>query len=403
MRNHTEGLDSMVPDLTHPKSKEPIRKLLQTVLKTQRNDEPPMQKVLPFPKYPLTSASADSIPGFAHPVPSTATHWSFVSSFTELKRNKSLRRKTYLMATLNATPDSFSDGSVNNTIPAAVSYANSSVIAGADIVDVGGYSTRPGAAFVSEEEEINRVVPIIQAIRCINSNQAAHPQTKDVLISVDTFRWKVAEEAVLAGANCINDVYAFTGPVFPVTRPSADHLVTMRKIARDLAVPVVLMHSRGDAGSNKIYEDYAYADDAPVLEGIRIELGEKVNAIVKGKNGIRRWLVVVDPGVGFSKNLDDNLEVLRHASLITQATSIPNPLSGYPQLIGASRKSFLGIILAEPDGDGTYKGRTTVGKERGWATAAVVACAVQQGAAVVRVHDTLEMSDVVRVALAIWG
>jgi len=226
---------------------------------------------------------------------------------------------------------------------------------------------------------------------------------KDVLISVDTFRQLVAEAAILAGANCINDVYAFTGPEYPLNRTSAEHLFGMRKVARDLAVPVVLMHSRGEAGLNKDYNDYVNAENAAVLEGIRAELGEKVNAIVKGKNGIRRWFVIVDPGVGFSKSPQDNLEILRNASQITKAKQRANLLTGYPQLIGVSKKSYLGVILAKADEQGTYKGRTTEAKERGWATAAAVACAVQQEITVVRVHDVLEMGDVVRVASTLWG
>jgi dihydroneopterin aldolase/2-amino-4-hydroxy-6-hydroxymethyldihydropteridine diphosphokinase/dihydropteroate synthase len=306
------------------------------------------------------------------------------------------------MATLNVTPDSFSDGSLHNTIPTALSYTNSSVIAGADIIDVGGISTRPSAEYVDSPTEMQRVVPVVQQIRALGSDTSS--QSKDILISVDTYNPDVAYNAVKSGANCINDVYAFTGPEYPLSESSAGHLVTMQRIARDLAVPVVLMHSRGDAGSNKNYDKYSYALDDPVLEGIRVELGEKVDAIVKGKNGLRRWFVIVDPGVGFSKTLEGNLEILRHASLITKAGEHRrNPLAGYPLLIGASKKSFLGAILAEADKSGTYEGRTTEPKERGWATAAAVACAIQQEAAVVRVHDILEMGDVVRVASALWG
>jgi dihydroneopterin aldolase/2-amino-4-hydroxy-6-hydroxymethyldihydropteridine diphosphokinase/dihydropteroate synthase len=380
-----------------------IRSLLEKVVNDRSDDEPPIQKVVPFPRYPLTSVPAKLIPGFAHPVPPTANYWTINLPHPQKARRNISRRKTYIMATLNATPDSFSDGSLHDSLPAALSYVSSSVTAGADIIDIGGYSTRPGAAFVSQAKEISRVVPIVRAVRGLKSDSSGHMNAKDVLISVDTFRREVAEAAILAGANCINDVYAFTGPEYPLNRASAEHLLAMRKVARDLAVPVVLMHSRGDAGSNKNYDDYVYADNAAALEGIRVELGEKVNAIVRGKNAIRRWFVMVDPGVGFSKSRDDNLEILRHASQITDASEGINPLAGYPQLIGASKKSFLGVILAEPDERGTYEGRTTEPKERRWATAAAVACAVQQEVTVVRVHDIMEMGDVVRVATALWG
>ena len=383
---------SMIPEFQHPQTGDSILSLLATVLDNQSHDEPPMQKVVPFPRYPLDSSAADTIPGLGHPVPSTAQYWRFG---IEVTGSTVQPHKPYIMATLNATPDSFSDGSVHNTLPSALSYVDSSVAAGADIVDIGGYSTRPGADYVSPEDEISRVIPIIEAVRHSES------RSKDVLFSVDTFRFDVAEAAVLAGANCINDVYAFTGPDYPLNTASAQHFLTMRKAARSLSVPVVMMHSRGDAGSNKDYGKFKESPSA-VLKGIQVELGDKVSAAVRGKGGIRRWNVIVDPGVGFSKTVTDNLEILRNASLITKMLKNLNPLAGYPLLIGTSKKSFLGTILAEPDPNGTYRGRNTEARERGWATAAAVACSVQQGAGVIRVHDVLEMGDVIRVSSALW-
>lgn len=267
---------------------------------------------------------------------------------------------------------------------------------------------------MSPEEEIKRVVPMIHAIRSHHTdrgnNEQGKPQLKDMLISVDTFRPDVARAAVLAGANCINDVYSFTGASYPLTSGSASHFREMRAIARELSVPVILMHSRGDAGQNKDYSAYSYAGKESVLEGVVLELGEKVEAIVRRKGGVRRWLVMIDPGVGFSKSTEGNLDVLRDAAKITGPTlpsssELRNPLKGYPQLIGTSRKSFLGKILGEGDMEdgGSFEGREVEPKERGWATAAGVACAVQQGATVVRVHDTLEMGDVTRIANALWG
>jgi dihydroneopterin aldolase/2-amino-4-hydroxy-6-hydroxymethyldihydropteridine diphosphokinase/dihydropteroate synthase len=389
----------MIPDFEHPECNMQIRDILEKVM--SNHDDPPMHKVIPFPQYPLISESTYLIPGFKHPVPPTATYWTVSSSHRA--RHNTVGHKTYIMATLNATPDSFSDGSLHASIPAALTYVNSSITAGADIIDVGGYSTRPGAAFVSEAEETSRVLPVIQAVRKLQSAPGVAAEANKVLISVDTFRWEVAEAGILAGANCINDVYAFTGQQYPLNRASAEHLLAMRRVARDLAVPVVLMHSRGDPRLNKDYSDYADAQTASVLEGIRVELGEKVDAIVQGKNGIRRWFVIIDPGVGFSKTREDNLEILRNASLITKLSDKINPLGGYPLLIGPSKKSFLGTILAQADERGSYEGRTTEAKERGWATAAAVACAVQQEANVIRIHDVLEMGDVVRVASALWA
>jgi dihydroneopterin aldolase/2-amino-4-hydroxy-6-hydroxymethyldihydropteridine diphosphokinase/dihydropteroate synthase len=305
------------------------------------------------------------------------------------------------MATLNVTPDSFSDGSDYTTLSAALNYAASSATAGADIIDVGGYSTRPGAAYVSRDEETSRVVPVIAAIRASPLNTTTGKNAP--LISVDTFRPYIAHAAVLAGANCINDVHAFTGPDYPPTAASAwGYLAGMKEISRGLGVPVILMHSRGDAGANKDYSNYDTA-----TQGVAKELADKVEAIVRGPGGVRRWLVMVDPGIGFSKSLEDNLQVLRNSASITAdvrtENGVWNPLRGYPLLIGASRKSFLGTILSQPDEDGAYQGRKTTPKERGWATAAAVTCAVQQGAAVLRVHDVPELGDVVRVADAIWS
>lgn len=372
----------MIPEFVHPVHMKTIRTLLSEVLR-QSNDEFPMLKVTPFAHYPI--AEARRLPGIC-PVPSMTKYWSMHCS-------NDRPTKVRVMATLNATPDSFSDGSVNNTLSPAMAYSVTSVQAGADIIDIGGYSTRPGAAFVSPEEECQRVVPIIQAIRSHEDQDVC-----SALISIDTFRWEVAEAAVHAGANCINDVYSFTGPEYPITQASAEHLLKMREVAHKLAVPVILMHSRGDAGSNKDYGGYK----GGVQEGVRVELGEKVEAIIRGRGGVRRWLVMVDPGIGFSKTVEANCALLREASLMT-ANIHGNPLVGYPRLIGSSRKSFLGAILERPDADGTYGGRKTQPKEREWATAASVACAVQQGASIVRVHDVQDMRDVVAVASAIWS
>ncbi|KAJ7701750.1 Dihydropteroate synthase-like protein [Mycena rosella] len=389
-------LNDMVPDFMHPLLHQSVSTLL-AVLDIPA-DTTPMHKVIPFPQRPLPTDY--TFPHSVAVVPPTLTHWTFPSSPRPTQKIAGPRTsKTRVMATLNATPDSFSDGATHNTLPTALEYAQNAVVAGASILDVGGYSTRPGAVFVSTQEEISRVGPCIAAIRTANAQ---------LPISIDTFRPEVARAAILAGANCINDVYSFTGQEsypFPRTGSAAGGCMSdMKSIALEFAVPVILMHSRGDAGTNKDYEMYRYAGAGQeVLEGVRIELGAKVDFIVKGRGGVRRWFVIVDPGVGFSKTLEGNLEVLRDASAITADCHVGsgrdrcrNALAGYPQLIGASRKSFLGVILEQGGG------RKTEPQERGWATAAAVACAVQQGAAVVRVHDTREMVDVVQVASALW-
>ena len=389
----------MVPDFVHPVLLKPIHELLSDVLKTSPIGSPAMIKVMPFPTYPHPVVDVPDIPP-------TLTYWKFPPARSAVSTTKQTvpPRRTRLMATLNVTPDSFSDGLDHTTLSAALNYATTSAAAGADIIDVGGYSTRPGAAYVSPDEEKNRVVPVIAGIRVSPPpDSTTTGKTNAPLISVDTFRPDVARAAVLAGANCINDVHAFTGPDYPPTAPSASaYFADMKKTTRELSVPVILMHSRGDAGSNK---DYSHYDSVP--QGVAKELGEKVEAIVRGPGGLRRWLVMVDPGVGFSKSLEGNLQVLRGSASITADVRTEdgdwNLLRGYPLLIGVSRKSFLGAILSQPEEDAAYQGRQTTPKERGWATAAAVACTVQQGAAVVRVHDVPELGDVVRVADAIWG
>ncbi|TFK75686.1 Dihydropteroate synthase [Pluteus cervinus] len=392
-------LSDMIPDFIHPVLGISITSLLANL--PVNLDDPPMIKVIPFPDY--TPAPSGLVPDT---VPPTLSHWTFGN-------NSPARRKTQIMATLNATPDSFSDGSINNTISTGLSYARASVAAGASIIDIGGYSTRPGAAFVSSSDEQNRVVPLISAIRRISpagDDDTTAEALRRVPISIDTFRWEVAEAAILAGANCINDVYAFTGThSYPPTTETeielvSQHMEAMKRVARKYATPVILMHSRGDAGSNKEYDQYSYAGGLSVVEGVKVELGAKVDAIVKGKGGVRRWLVIVDPGIGFSKTVAGNLQLLRCAGDITSSKDVgekftrPNPLQGYPSLIGASRKSFLGALLSEGD-----SGRQTEPKERDWATAAAVSCAIQQGATVVRVHNVVALSDVVRMADAIWS
>ncbi|KAI6165246.1 Dihydropteroate synthase-like protein [Pisolithus thermaeus] len=380
-------LNDMMPDFVHPVLGKTIRTLLYDILSARRVGEPPMLKVLPFPKYPFVATPTPY--GFPS-VPPTAKYWIISSTDSTGKPGP---HTTHIMATLNATPDSFSDGSMHDTVPAALKYVRTSVESGAHIVDVGGCSTRPGATSVSENEETDRVVPIISAIRAQESEDVAN-----VLISVDTFRWKVAEAAVQAGANCINDVYAFTGPDYPLVQASVEHFLQMRDIARRLSVPVVLMHSRGDVRSNKDYSDY----HGNLVSAIQSELGDKVQAIVRGAGGVRRWLVIVDPGIGFSKPADAQYTLLSRAASIT-ADKPGNRLIGYPLLIGTSKKSFLASILQRPDSVGTYKGRKTGPEGRIWATAATMACAVQQGANVVRVHDVLQMRDVVATSSAIWN
>jgi dihydroneopterin aldolase/2-amino-4-hydroxy-6-hydroxymethyldihydropteridine diphosphokinase/dihydropteroate synthase len=356
---------SIIPDFIHPILNVSIKSLLDTLLLAH----PPSQ-----PTHKLISFSAPN----NTPPDTEATIYT-------------LQTCTYLMATLNITPDSFSDGNQHNTVSAALEYVRNATQAGADIIDIGGYSTRPGAKVVSPQEELRRIAPVIKAIR---DDGITLP------ISVDTFRFEVAHEAILLGANCINDVHAL-----------ADE--GMLDLARHHAVPVIMMHSRGDAGKNKDYSPVG------VIESIRTELGERVRVALEA--GIRRWNLFVDPGIGFSKNVQDNVKMLRDLKKLTepkpksegdarnskQAQSqrdlreitlsyvkdAASGLNNLPTLVGTSRKSFLGHLIGRPLGDP---------KERGWATAAAVSAAVQQHVDFLRVHDVSEMVDVVMVADALW-
>lgn len=372
------------------------------------SDEPPMYKVIPFP-YPISIRNPSSLGA-----PATLGYWTMPDRSYPLPSKADGPTPPFVMATLNVTPDSFSDGSDHFKMEDALAYVHQSVLAGAQIIDIGGYSTRPGAAFVSEDEEINRVVPVIRAIR--NDSQS-----QNILISIDTFRVGVARAAINAGANCINDVYAFSGPDYPLTVKSSDHFKEMRKLARETSVPVIMMHSRGEAGQNKDYSDYKSHSGPPthaVLDGVRIELGQKIVNAAEGKGGLRRWQVIVDPGIGFSKTVEDNLELLRNASEVTKENVWPsasnrklystmrrlpftsqtrNVLAGYPLLIGTSRKSFLGTIIAKNSNTSERPA-----KERDYATAAAITCAVQQGVAIIRVHNVPGMVDVVKTAIALW-
>lgn len=395
----------------HPRDRLPVRSLLSKLVLAKSTEEPPMQKVIPFP----------SCESSVHGVHSTSTYWTIPearSNPTSSSWSKRLGR-TRIMATLNYTPDSFSDGGLNNNREAALVYVSNAIESGADIIDIGGYSTRPGAADVSEEEEKRRVV---EAIRCIRDS--SEDRIKSILISVDSFRPGVVDAAITAGANCINDVYALHGPNYPTTAASEECFQKMRAIARQHGVPVVMMHSRGEAGSNKDYSSYISPKGLVVLSGVQNELASKVLRATKGKGSLRRWQVITDPGIGFSKTVDGNLELLRNAAALTADTtvqssadvaSIPrgpyttpgwNPLAGYPILMGTSRKSFLGEIIAwqrQGSGDKTDEHRQPrPAGERDFATAAAVACAVQQKALLVRVHEVRGTADVVKVSEALF-
>ncbi|MFF4416535.1 dihydropteroate synthase [Streptosporangium sp. NPDC001559] len=262
-----------------------------------------------------------------------------------------------VMGVVNVTPDSFSDGGQWFDVATAVRHGLELVEQGADIVDVGGESTRPGAARVSLAEELARVEPVIRAL-----------SREGVTVSVDTMRAEVAQAAVNAGAKLVNDVSGgLADPEMP-------------RVVAAAGVPYVVMHWRGHShsmDSRAIYGD--------VVTEVREELSKRVASVLA--EGVAESQIVLDPGIGFSKNSDHNWAVLAGIDQLSEL--------GYPLLIGASRKRFLGRLLADQDGTPRPFGQSDD------ATIAVTALAAQAGAWCVRVHDVRPNADAVRVAAAV--
>ncbi|MCG5215392.1 dihydropteroate synthase [Streptosporangium sp. KLBMP 9127] len=260
------------------------------------------------------------------------------------------------MGVVNVTPDSFSDGGQWFDEDAAIRHGLELVRQGADIVDVGGESTRPGAARVSLEEELARVVPVIRAL-----------DREGVPVSVDTMRAEVAQAAVEAGAKLVNDV---SGGL-------ADH--GMARVVAAAGVPYVVMHWRGH--SHDMESRAVYAD---VVTEVREELAKRVDLVLA--EGVPENQIVLDPGLGFAKHPEHNWSLLAGMDRLAEL--------GYPLLIGASRKRFLGRLLPGPDGTPRPFSRSDD------ATAAVTALAARAGAWCVRVHRVGPNADAVRVAAA---
>ncbi|MFG3441474.1 dihydropteroate synthase [Nonomuraea sp. NPDC047897] len=260
------------------------------------------------------------------------------------------------MGVVNVTPDSFSDGGLWFDERAAVAHGLELVEQGADLVDVGGESTRPGAARVSQEEELARVVPVIRAL-----------SAEGVAVSVDTMRAEVAEAAVEAGARLVNDVSGgLADPAMP-------------RVVAATGVPYVVMHWRGhshDMASRAVYAD--------VVTEVREELAKRVDLVLA--EGVAEEQIVLDPGLGFAKNAEHNWALLAGMPQLAEL--------GYPLLIGASRKRFLGRLLAGADGT------PRPFDECDDATLAVTALAAREGAWCVRVHHVGPNADAVRVAAA---
>ncbi|MCJ1314711.1 trifunctional dihydropteroate synthetase [Xylographa vitiligo] len=275
----------------------------------------------------------------------------------------SSKRPTHLMAILNLTPDSFSDGGVHSCEPSSLLPTIRSMMAsGATILDLGGQSTRPHAPEVSPEEELSRILPTIQLLRSM-------PEFANIALSVDTYRASVAAAAITAGANIINDVSA--GTLDPEMLPTA----------AKLGCTIILMHMRGTP--NTMTKLTSYPDG--LLPTVASELLARVHAAEEA--GIFRWRIILDPGIGFAKNEAQNLELLRRLVELREWEG----LHGFPWLVGASRKGFIGKITGVKEAS-----------QRVWGTAATVAAAIQGGADVVRVHDVTEMAQVAKMADAVW-
>lgn len=287
---------------------------------------------------------------------------------------------TQIMAIINTTPDSFSDGGVHyDNLEKVLLFARMSVEQGAAILDIGGMSTKPGLREMpSAEEEAKRVVPVIEALR-------GDAFFDCVAISVDTYRASVAREAVIAGADIVNDISA--------GQLDEDMFATVA----ELDVPIILGHTRGTPATMSGLADYkversddderpSFADNSPeaVIEVVGSELEDCVNAALAA--GVRRWQIILDPGIGFAKKLPHNLAVISRLDELRNREA----LRGYAWTLGPSRKQFIGSITGK------------VPTDRVLGTAATITAVVQGGADIVRVHDVAEMRDVVKVADSIY-
>jgi dihydropteroate synthase len=260
-------------------------------------------------------------------------------------------QKTYLMGVLNVTPDSFSDGGRFDTVAAAVAQAQQMVADGADWLDIGGESTRPNAEPVALAEELARVIPVVTALR-------QNSQFDTVPLSIDTTKAAVAQLAIEAGADLINDI------------SGAVRDQQMLKTVAALDVPIILMHSRGTPQTMQRLTEYQ-----DVVAEVVAGLADRQAAAHAA--GIQH--IGLDPGIGFAKTMPQNLALLRHLDALKSLNC--------PILVGVSRKSFIGHLINQPDPS-----------QRVWGTAAAAALAIGQGADLLRVHDVGPMYDVARTA-----
>lgn len=261
--------------------------------------------------------------------------------------NREFKDRTYVMGILNVTPDSFSDGGTHNTLDSALKYAEKMINEGADIIDIGGESTRPGYTPVSDDEEISRVVPVIEKIK----------DNFDIPISADTYKSAVAEAAAKAGADLINDIWGF----------KYDEKVA--EITSKYNLACCLMHNRKDAVYNNFIED------------VLSDLKESIS--IAEKHGVNKNKIVIDPGVGFAKNYEQNLEIINKLEELHKLNC--------PVLLGTSRKSVIGLTLDLPS-DKRVEG-----------TIATTVIGVIKNSLFVRVHDIKENKRAILMTEKILG
>jgi dihydropteroate synthase len=255
--------------------------------------------------------------------------------------------KTLIMGILNVTPDSFSDGGHYTTIEKAVEHAKQLVEDGADIIDIGGESTRPGHEPVPLEEELRRVIPVVEAVS----------KAVDVPISIDTYKAETAKQAIEAGAHIINDVWG------------AKKEPEIAKVAAEYGVPIILMHNR----INRNYSSFIRDVIQDVYESI----------FIAKQAGVTDEQIILDPGIGFAKDVKQNIEMMQHLDVLVSL--------GYPVLLGTSRKSMIGKILDLPV------------NERVEGTGATVCYGIQKGCQIVRVHDVKEISRMTKMMDVLVG
>jgi dihydropteroate synthase len=274
-------------------------------------------------------------------------------------RTLSLGERTLVMGVLNVTPDSFSDGGKFLGASRAMKQALAMEAAGADLIDIGAESTRPGSRDISAEEELQRLLPVLEKLR----------GKLKIPISIDTRKSVVADAALQAGAQVINDVSGLR------------HDAAIARVAAKHNVPLILMHMRGVP---QTMQRGSFARD--VLQDV--QKGLRKSVAIARRAGVSKSQIVLDPGIGFGKSFAQNYELLRKLPQLAKL--------GYPLLVGTSRKGFLGKALSS-------EGNPAPPEERIWGTAATVAASILGGAHMVRVHDVVEMAQVARVSDQVVG